>query len=409
LIESAIPANEAERLAALRGLEILDTAQEERFDRLTRLASVALEVPIAVISLVDANRQWFKSCLGLDAEGTPRSVSFCSHAILADDTFVIADATADVRFADNPLVTGEPFIRAYAGQPLITAEGFRVGSLCVIDQRARDFPPAQLGMLRDLAAIAADQIANLELTRARRAAEEADQAKGDFLATISHELRTPLNAIIGYSELLAEDAEDLGATSMVEDLGKIKRAGQHLLALIGQVLDLAKVEAGKLEPQFAEVDALALAREAVETLGALAGKTCNKLALKADEDAGVLVADPTLVRQVLFNLIGNACKFTQDGCVTLEVRGVGDHIVFAVHDTGPGISSEQLVRLFSSYVQADRGLHLAGGTGLGLMLARRFARLMGGDVQATSVLGTGSTFTLTLPRLARVPDEVRAT
>ncbi|MDP9316286.1 MAG: PAS domain S-box protein, partial [Chloroflexota bacterium] len=164
--EAPLPSNEAQRLSALRALHILDTPAEERFDRITRLAQRLFDVPIALVSLVDENRQWFKSCQGLDLTETPRSSSFCAHAILGDDILVIPDATQDPRFADNPFVTGHPYIRFYAGCPLEGTDGSKFGSLCIIDQRPRELEPDQYQLLRDLAAWAGNEVNTVELRRA---------------------------------------------------------------------------------------------------------------------------------------------------------------------------------------------------------------------------------------------------
>jgi diguanylate cyclase (GGDEF)-like protein len=159
----AIPFNEGTRIDSLRALNILDTSPEERFDRLTRLAKRLFDVPIALVSLVDTNRQWFKSCVGLDATETPRDVSFCGHAILGDDIFLIPDAAADERFRDNPLVTGEPHIRFYAGCPLTVADGSRLGTLCIIDRKPREFDDDDRELLRDLARMAEQELAAVQL------------------------------------------------------------------------------------------------------------------------------------------------------------------------------------------------------------------------------------------------------
>ena len=162
MLEPAIPTDEAKRLATLVGLNILDTPSEERFDRITRIAQRIFNVPIALVSLVDSNRQWFKSCAGLDATETPRSISFCGHAILADEAFVISDALLDSRFADNPLVTGAPKIRFYAGQPLKASNGSRLGTLCVIDRKPHQLTPSDLDALRDLAAMVEGELDALD-------------------------------------------------------------------------------------------------------------------------------------------------------------------------------------------------------------------------------------------------------
>jgi GAF domain-containing protein len=163
LLEPAIPFDEAKRLATLRGLNILDTPPEERFDRLTRLAMNLFDIPIALVSLVDSNRQWFKSCQGLDVSETPRNISFCGHAILDDQTLIISDALLDPRFSDNPLVTGAPKIRFYAGEPLRAHDGSRMGTLCIIDRRPHQLSPIERGSLRDLAILVENELDSLEL------------------------------------------------------------------------------------------------------------------------------------------------------------------------------------------------------------------------------------------------------
>ncbi|SAK65390.1 diguanylate cyclase [Caballeronia hypogeia] len=163
MLAAPIPENEPARLATLRTLRILDTPAEERFDRLTRLARRLFDVPIALVSLIDENRQWFKSCAGLGVQETTRDISFCGHAIMHEDVFMIPDARADVRFHDNPLVTGDPGIRFYAGQPLTVPNGTKLGTLCLIDTRPRELDAEQRGLLRDLAHIAEQEIAAIEL------------------------------------------------------------------------------------------------------------------------------------------------------------------------------------------------------------------------------------------------------
>lgn len=159
----AIPANEVERLHVLRALALLDTEEEERFDRLTRVATRMFNVPIALVTLVDSNRQWFKSCMGLPVKETPRDISFCGHAILGNDTFIIPDASKDSRFVDNPLVTSEPHIRFYAGRPICTTHGFKIGTLCLIDSQPRAFEGKDVEDLNDLAVMVENELAAIEL------------------------------------------------------------------------------------------------------------------------------------------------------------------------------------------------------------------------------------------------------
>ncbi len=240
------------------------------------------------------------------------------------------------------------------------------------------------------------------LTLARNAALEANQAKSRFLASMSHELRTPLNAIIGYSEILQEEAEELGQDGFILDLQKIHAAGKHLLALINDILDLSKIEAGKMELFIETVDVATLVQGVVSTITLLVEKNGNTLVLRCEDDLGSMRADLTKLRQVLVNLLSNASKFTTRGTITLgatreQIDGAG-WMRFWITDTGIGMSLEQMGKLFQAFSQADASIaHKYGGTGLGLVISRRFCQMMGGDITVESALGAGSTFTVCLP------------
>lgn len=239
---------------------------------------------------------------------------------------------------------------------------------------------------------------------AEKAAMAASQAKSAFLANMSHELRTPLNAIIGYSEMLLEDAEDEGAEERMADLQKVRRSGHHLLGLISDILDISKIEAGKLELSFDAVDFDELIQDVQSTVQPLVEKNGNSLDVVVADNIGLLECDAQRVRQVLMNLLSNAAKFTEDGVVGLDVqRGGNGWLCITICDDGIGMSEEQVDRLFQPFHQADNAISKRyGGTGLGLAISLRFAEMMGGRIAVDSRLGEGSRFTFWLPDI--VPD-----
>jgi PAS domain S-box-containing protein len=237
-----------------------------------------------------------------------------------------------------------------------------------------------------------------QLQSAREIAEAASQYKSAFLANMSHELRTPLNAIIGYSEMLQEEAQDIALTDFVPDLQKIQNAGRHLLELINDILDLSKIEAGKMSLYLEDFDIAEMIRDVAATVQPLVARNGNRLGVNCPEGVGRMRADVTKVRQTLFNLLSNACKFTEQGTIELTVERQEERILLRVRDTGVGMTSEQQSRLFEAFTQADASTSRKyGGTGLGLAISRRFCRMMGGDLYCESELGRGSTFTVVLP------------
>ena len=274
-----------------------------------------------------------------------------------------------------------------------------LGAIVVVRTATGPFPPEVVALLETFAAQSALAIHN---ARVYRALEEASRHKSQFLANMSHELRTPLNAIIGYSEMLQEEAEDLDAEAFVPDLRRINAAGKHLLGLINDILDLSKIEAGRMDLFVEEFEAGRLVRDVEAIVQPLVEKNGNTLVVTCPPDVGEMQADQTKLRQALFNLLSNAAKFTDHGTISVtverETSADGDWVTFAVSDTGIGMTEEQLSRLFEAFSQAEASTRSRyGGTGLGLAISRHFCRLMGGDLTVESTYGRGSTFTVRLP------------
>jgi PAS domain S-box-containing protein len=308
-------------------------------------------------------------------------------------------------------------MRAHLAIP-ITAKSEIVAIMCFFMTKAKEDDQRLLGLISAIATQLGTlmqrrrdeeviRTMNEELAKARDAALESSRAKSTFLANMSHELRTPLNAIIGYSEMLKEDALELGHQDFVADLQKIESAGKHLLAIINDILDLSKIEAGKMEIYAEEFAVIDMVQDITEAIQPLMVRNGNVLLLECPDHIGTVFTDITRLRQCLWNLLGNACKFTRDGVVTFKVdRCLQNNeawVSFQVSDTGIGMTDEQVARLFQAFMQADSSTtRRFGGTGLGLAITKRLTQMMGGKITVQSVLGKGSTFTLQIP--ARIPQ-----
>jgi adenylate cyclase len=280
-----------------------------------------------------------------------------------------------------------------------------VGALVVRRKASGEFSPNTVDLLKTFAAQSVLAIENArlfaEIEDKSRQLQLASENKSQFVSSMSHELRTPLNAIIGLTDMLVTNAARFGTEKALEPLQRVNRAGTHLLGLINQVLDLSKIEAGKLELNPQTVQLARLIEEVIGTARQLADQNKNRLTAEISDDLGSLTVDPMRLRQILFNLLSNACKFTKGGEVKLKARRLvdgRDWIEVAVSDSGIGMTPEQQAKIFEEFTQADSSTaQRFGGTGLGLAITRKLARMMGGDVTVASAPGKGSVFTVRLP------------
>jgi signal transduction histidine kinase len=288
--------------------------------------------------------------------------------------------------------------------PLISKDQV-LGAFVIRRKQPGNFPRGTIHLLQTFAAQSVLAIQNARLFREiedkSRQLQMASEHKSQFVSSVSHELRTPLNAIIGLTEMMVKNAARFGTEKAQEPLQRVNRAGTHLLGLINQVLDLSKIEAGKLELNPQTVQVAPLISDVISTAGQLAEQNKNRLVVDAQDNLGALTVDPMRLRQILLNLLSNACKFTKAGEVKLAARKVSNgssFVEFAVSDTGIGMTAEQQAKLFEEFAQADATTtQKFGGTGLGLAISRKLARMMGGDVTVTSEPGKGSVFTVRLP------------
>ena len=433
-----VAAEDAERISKLKKYQVLNNNEEPAFARLTELAKLFFNMPVVAITFMDEETQYLKSLHGLDGIcTTSRKVAICNYTVLSDEVLVLPDLTEDSRFSQNPLVTEAPYLRFYAGAPIIMQEDgktYRLGSLCLMDMQAHhDFTEKDADILAQFAAMAADA---LKLQDQQRHAKHANEMKSEFLANMSHEIRTPMNGIIGMVEMLAETKLSAEQQEYVDN---IKVSNEHLLAIINGILDLSKVESGKMTIDSIPMNISSLCNEVVSLFAVKARQRSLTLDYHYTEALSPYIkGDPVRIKQIMANLVNNAIKFTREGGrVTIDVKHMennpyedkyGNHksicshelqveqashyntddrgsvkhqdmtLCIEVTDTGVGIKPESLEAIFDAYDQANKSTHrLYGGTGLGLSVCKSLVELMGGYIEVDSAVGIGTTFTVLLP------------
>ena len=396
MIVPEIPDNEVSRLRALQATGLLDTDREAVFENLTQLIAMSFDVPIVAISLIDKNRQWFKSIQGLDACETHRDISFCGHVVFHDSALIVEDARLDERFDDNPLVAGEPNIVFYAGVPIAfkyEKQTYAIGSLCLIDQQARTLTDRQLVVLKQFAKQVEETI-NTRLETIITTNESA--IKSQFLANMTHELRTPVSAVISMLEVIKLNADD---DILMKQVSIAEKSAHIGLSVIEDILTFSRIDAGEinvLQEEFRLAECFLDLMNMFEN----ANKTSQKQFLFAhDWDASLIVkGDEAKLKQVLFNILSNADKFTFTGEIQVlaHIEIIESNLVklhCTISDTGIGMTEQQRRNLFQPFqqfeTQADRRF---GGSGLGLSISQALISAMGGNITVSSHEGKGSTF-----------------
>ncbi|PTR16235.1 GAF sensor signal transduction histidine kinase [Nitrosospira sp. Nsp2] len=397
--------DEAKRLQAVRRYDILDTPPDGAYDRITALAARLFGVPIAIVSIVDTDRIWFKSHHGLDATETGRDLGLCASAILQNGPYVIEDAANDARALSNPLVAGGLGLRFYAAVPLTTTDGFNLGTLCVIDKKPRILGELEIENLRDLASLVMDQLelrlsairTVAELNNAKASAVNASLAKTDFVSTLCHELRSPLNSILGYAQLLELEMQPLQSSQLAGIL-EILKAGRHQSKLIDQILDLAVIESGKLSMVREVLPLFEVLSECLSMIKPAAQVKGVHLGLPHNDVHSFVYADRTRLKQILINLLSNAIKYNREGgTVTVECnRSSQGRIRVSVKDTGIGLPPEKLAQLFQAYNRLGQESGSEKGTGIGLTVTRKLVEMMEGNIGVESTVGVGSVFWIEL-------------
>jgi signal transduction histidine kinase/ActR/RegA family two-component response regulator len=403
-MSSTLLQSEKERLAALQSYSIKYELPEKEFDELTRLAAIICNKPIANITFIDEQTQWIKSSVGLEITCTDRETAFCNRTIQSKNILEIKDASLDPEFKNNPFVIGNPHIRFYAGAPLITSEGYEIGSLCVIDQKPGSLSEDQREALTTLSHSIISLLENRKqqklLIAEKQKAEEASKAKADFLSTMSHEIRTPLNGISGIAHLLMEEDP---APHQIEYIKTLKFSASNLMSIVNDILDFSKIEAGKITIEKVSFNLVSLLSEIKNANHLRAQDKQIKLKLRRDDDMPeMVIGDPVRLAQILNNLVSNAIKFTHRGEVTIDVQlesivGNENLIKFIVKDTGIGIPVEKQGQLFKEFSQVDATItRRFGGTGLGLVISKRLLELQNSSIKVKSEVNVGSEFSFLL-------------
>jgi signal transduction histidine kinase len=401
MITPPIPENEDKRLEELYRYEILDTSFEEEFDDIVKLASQICNVPISLISLVEKSRQWFKAKIGLDVTETSRDVSFCAHSLDNCTNFLeVEDAMNDERFFDNPLVTEDPKIRFYAGIPLVSSNGYKLGTLCVINSEPQHLDEQQTFALKVLA----DQvmkmlelrIRNKQMDRVNKRQQQQAELQNRIISIIAHDVRNPVASIKNIIELTNNDI--LTENEAKELTAMAEKQLDGTLVLLSDLVEWGKTQLSAHVKHTEKIHLHSLINEKLDKFEVTASLKKNNLLNLVDEDLYVHFEENAL-RFVLRNLISNAIKFTSNGTISIYAHEQHNTTLIAITDTGVGMDEKTRNRLFDTGCRYSLpGTNNEKGSGLGLMLTKDFVELSGGTLNVESQLGKGTTISIELKR-----------
>ena len=399
-----IPENEEQRLKALLRYRILDTDFEESYDELTQLAATICDTSISTITLIDTERQWFKSRLGVDGRQSARDISFCAHSILQDDIFVVEDAAEDKRFVDNPFVTGNPGIRFYAAANLRTDDGYNIGTLCVIDSQPKKPTQQQLDALRILAKQVVYQLElrlnMLRLDDSLALLRELNITKDRMFSVIAHDLKSPFNGILGFSEMLVDMLNKPGMERQKDMAKLVMESGEAALALLNDLLEWAVLQQRGNQFEKVKLDFSSLAREVTEIVSIAAMR--KEIGLKTQIEPNIHVkGDKHMLFSLIQNLLTNAVKFTRHGgAIELSLSSEEKTVKVTVRDNGVGIPPDRLAQLLKDDLPVSMlGTEKETGTGLGLNLCKQYVNKHGGNIWIESEVGSGTAVCFTIPKV----------
>ncbi|TAF56377.1 MAG: sensor histidine kinase [Sphingobacteriia bacterium] len=400
MVPPQIPSDDQRRLKELYRYQVLDTPAEDEFDDVVKLAAMICQAPMALISLMDAERQWFKAKWGIAAQEFPRDISFCGHTLLAEaEIFEVPDAQADEKFLDNPLVTGEPYIRFYAGVPLVSKNGFRMGTLSVMHTEPGELTAEQVQVLqilsRQVVKLFDQKLLNRQLEKQGHKLQQQMEMQNRILSIIAHDVRNPIGAVKSIIELNARKI--LSQQDSVELMNMAGKQIDGTVELLNNLVDWGSMQMRGKGFESEKVHVRTLVSNMFKSFEVMSSLKSNIMVNLVDEDLFVR-SDINAMRFILRNLISNANKFTTEGVITVYAQKEGQQVMVSVSDTGVGMNAEMQKKLFDGeHYQSTTGTGNEKGSGLGLILTKDFVEMLQGTIKVESQLEKGTSVILYFP------------